>query len=139
MPELGRTTPCDDCPWRVTSRPGWLGADTPGHFLWASYTGETEMPCHTQIDYSDPDWTETQLPTVDFCAGGLIFFKNTMKRPRRPKIAEAVDAVKASKAVFANTWDFICHHMPRASEEQRKSADNWGMGDPREYPDSLDG
>jgi hypothetical protein len=97
------------------------------------------MPCHTQIDYSDPDWTETQLPDVDLCAGGLIFFKNNLKRPRRPKLAEAVDAVKASKAVFATTWDFICHHMRRATDEQRKVAHNWGMGDPREYTGEPEG
>lgn len=118
MPQLGRTTPCAECPWRVSSVPGYLGDDEPAHFYWASITAESPMPCHEQVDYTDPDWREAQLPHVDLCAGMLIHYVNTMKMPRRPAIAAAVRAVKGSKAVFTWPWEFIRHHMPGATDEE---------------------
>jgi hypothetical protein len=122
VPKLGRTTPCAECPWRTTSLRGYLGTDEPVHFYWQSVTVEGMMPCHEQIDYEDPDWKQTQLPGVDLCAGNLIHFRNTMKAPRRPELAAAVRAVKASRAVFTWPWEFMAHHMPRASQEEVKAA-----------------
>lgn len=122
MPELGRTTPCSECPWRVTSKRGYLGDDNPEHFYRTSVTREGEMPCHEQIDYDDPEWKETQLPNVDLCAGNLIYFRNNYKGPRRPKLAAAVQAVKQSKAVFSWPWEFLAHHMPGATEQEVKEA-----------------
>lgn len=115
MPKPGRTTPCAECPWRKTALRGYLGEDDPVHFYWQSVTAEGEMPCHEQIDYSDPDWVSTQLPGADFCAGNLIHYANALKVPRRPSVAAAVKAVKASKAVFTWPWEFIGHHMPGAA------------------------
>lgn len=118
MPELGRVTPCEMCPWRVNSVRGYLGEDSAEHFYWASITVESPMPCHEQIDYEDPDWRETQLPGADLCAGMLIHYVNTMNSPRRPAIAAAVRAVKASKAVFTWPWEFVSHHMPGANPDK---------------------
>lgn len=122
MPKLGRTTPCEMCPWRVSAAPGYLGEDSPVHFYWASISAEQDMPCHEQIDYSEDDWKETQLPGADLCAGMLIHFKNSLKRPRRPEIAAAVEAVKESRAVFQWPWDFMKRHMPGATEAEIKEA-----------------
>lgn len=122
MPELGRKTPCKDCPWRVTSLPGYLGEDDPVHFYWQSVTHENEMPCHEQIDYGDPDWQETQLPGTDLCAGMLIHFRNSCKMPVTPKMTAAVKEVKPSAAVFLFVTDYMRHHLPRASEEEIKAA-----------------
>lgn len=127
MPKMGRTTPCAECPWRRTSRRGYLGADNPVHFFWQSITAENPMPCHMQVDYEDPDWQD-QLTSVDLCAGGLIFFRNWMKGPRRPEIAEAVKHVRRSRAVFSTPWEFMFHHIRRAGtreiDEAVKKA-NW--------------
>lgn len=117
MPELGRTTPCAGCPWRVTSLRGYLGTDDPVHFYWQSVTAESAMPCHEQIDYGDPDWVRTQLPSADLCAGNLIHYRNTLKAPRRPSLMAAVRAVRESRAVFTWPWEFIGHHMPGASAQ----------------------
>lgn len=117
-PSLGRTTPCAECPWRRTSRRGYLGNDSPIHFYWASITAEARMPCHEQIDYRDSDWQETQLPYVDLCAGVLIYFRNHMKGPRRPVIAMAVRAVKTSGAVFSWPVEFFRHHMPGEGDRE---------------------
>jgi len=80
------------------------------------------MPCHEQLDYSDPDWVETQLPYVDLCAGTLIFFKNHLKFPRRPVLYDAVKAVRMSAAVFSHPVEFFRHHMPRAREVEIEEA-----------------
>lgn len=122
MPVPGRTTPCAGCPWRTTSLRGYLGADDPVHFYWQSITVEGEMPCHEQVDYRDPDWVTTQLPGADYCAGMLIYYRNNLKWPRRPSVAEAVRLVRKSNAVFSWPWEFIRHHMPGASDEEVDAA-----------------
>ncbi len=122
MPKLGRTTPCSECPWRVTSLRGYLGDDEPVHFYWQSVTAENHMPCHEQIDYSDSQWRTRQLPSVDLCAGGLIYFRNHMKVPRDRLLAAAVQAVKKSSAVFSWPLEFMTYHMPRASREEAEKA-----------------
>jgi hypothetical protein len=74
------------------------------------------MPCHEQIDYSDPDWQKTQMPHVDLCAGMLIYYKNHLKGPRRPVLYDAVKAIRMSAAVFSHPIEFFRHHMPLATE-----------------------
>lgn len=122
MPELGRTTPCEKCPWRRTSLRGYLGADEPLHFYQQSVTGEGDMPCHMAIDYDDPDWLENQYPQADYCAGNLIYFRNHMKTPRREALAAAVARVKPSRAVFSWPSEWFRHHMPRAAEKEIENA-----------------
>jgi hypothetical protein len=110
MPKLGRTSPCSDCPWRVRARRGWLGADEPVSFFRSSITRESGFPCHLQIDYSDIHWRETQLPTADYCAGQLIFFRNWLKYPRRKELYTAVQSVHSSPLVFQDPESFLRHH-----------------------------
>lgn len=87
------------------------------HFYRTSITGETHMPCHMQIDYTDPEWQETQLPHVDLCAGTLIHFRNICKSPRNAELAAAVRAVEPSPHVFTRSAEWFEHHahpvMPR--------------------------
>ena len=120
MPKLGRKHPCAGCPWLRTSWPGYLGDDVPVHFYRMSVTCENDMPCHEQIDYSDPDWIENQFPSADRCAGNLIYFRNHLKSPRRPELDEAVRAVKPSPHVFQWAEEFMAHHAP--GEDAKKLA-----------------
>lgn len=113
MPKLGRTTPCAKCPWLKKSLAGWLGEDNPLHFYQSAVSGEGNHPCHDQIDYSEPNWIQNQLPFVDFCAGNLIFFANHMKMPRDPGMAAAVRAVETSPHVFSWAPEFLAHHLKR--------------------------
>lgn len=117
MPKLGRLTPCAECPWLRKSRRGYLGADNPESFYRSAVTNEGQHPCHIQIDYADPNWETDQLPHVDLCAGNLIHFNNTMKRPRNPELAAAVDLVGKSPHVFDWPTEFMAHHMPTATPE----------------------
>lgn len=109
MPQLGRVTPCWDCPWRVNAKPGWLGTGNPVSFFRQAVTSERAMPCHAQIDYRDPHWRETQLPGADFCAGQMGFLAN-WRLPARPELRELVLAVKPSPRVFSTPGGFLRHH-----------------------------
>lgn len=131
VPEMGRETPCSDCPWRRKSIPGYLGVDNAAHFYWASVTAGIEMPCHKQIEYTDELWRQTQLPYVDLCAGNLIYLRNHLKRPRSDKMIDATEMVEKSDAVFQWAHEFIAHHMPGATEAEVKQAINAATS----YPD----
>jgi len=122
MPKLGRKTPCPGCPWLKISRRGYLGEDEPESFYRGAITNENDWPCHEQIDYADPEWLTTQLPDADLCAGQLIHFRNHLKMPRDPEMAEAVRAVKTSRHVFQQPEEFMRHHMPDADDDVIKRA-----------------
>jgi hypothetical protein len=85
-------------------------------------TKEDMMPCHEQIDYSDPEWIQNQLPFVDLCAGNLVHFGNFLKMPRRPELYLAVMVVKNRGDVFSSPMEFMRHHMPNASSEELRDA-----------------
>jgi hypothetical protein len=110
MPRLGHTKPCPQCPWRRASAPGWLGDADPQQFA-AATLAEAPMPCHSAIDYEDPDWRTSQLPRAPLCAGSLVFLANTCKLPRDPEHAAAVAAVAPDRdVVFAHVGEFLEHH-----------------------------
>lgn len=123
MSKLGRITPCHACPWKRNSIQGYLGSDKPESFFAATYYGDVDMPCHTQIDYSDPNWLQTQEPNVDMCAGALIFMANHMKLPRDERMAAAVRQIaertpKSVRAtVFSHPAEFFAHHERRELAE----------------------
>lgn len=125
MPKLGRKHPCAACPWLRASCPGYLGEDDPENFYRASVTRENLMPCHEQIDYGDPDWKDTQLPRADFCAGNLIYYRNHLKVPRRPELAEAVRAVEPSQHVFSWPQEWFAHHAPGEDAGELASRAQW--------------
>ena len=83
------------------------------------------MPCHLEIDYSDPLWELTQLPSVDYCAGGLIFFRNWFKNPKRTKLYTAVQAVKQSRSIFETPEQFLRHHLGRHYDDDVVTRATW--------------
>src|SRR3954470_21280360 len=101
--------PCSACPFRRNSAPGWLGADTPQGFM-DMIVQEVHLPCHSPIDYEDKNWRE-QAESGPFCAGALIFMRNTGKLPRDPELVAARVQVEADHDhVFSNPPQFIEHH-----------------------------
>jgi len=103
-----RKTPCDDCPFRRDSLPGWVGDSTPEDFIQTTMA-DVPMPCHKTLDYNDSDWKrdwDTGAAGL-LCAGALTFFANTCKlsrdrnRPRLPK-----DPVN----IFSNSVEFMEYH-----------------------------
>lgn len=110
MPDFKHGQPCNDCPWRRKSSPGWLGDSNPEHFIAATQL-ECHMPCHATVDYEDKDWFNTQYGDAPLCAGALIFLANTFKAPRDAKLAEAMLQVERdTENVFASPQEFLDHH-----------------------------
>jgi hypothetical protein len=103
-------TPCDQCPWRKTSAPGWLGSSTPLQFL-AQAESEIRMPCHCAISYEDPNW-KNQVEQAPRCAGHATYLRNRCKSPRDPGLSAFVRQVTANtQEVFTHAVDFVAHHQ----------------------------
>ena len=114
--------PCNDCPFRRASAPGWLGDDSAENFVsnaLADYS-DVPLPCHQAIDYEDPDWMETQYEEAPLCVGAVIFAKNYMKRPRDPVRAAWQDQVKTSDDVFRYPYEFLEHHGAPLDEDMKR-------------------
>lgn len=87
--------------------PGWLGSDTPEHFIQTVHN-DAAMPCHQTVDYEQEDW-EVQLyqGKAQACAGVAIYFANIAKLSRDP----ARRRLKPDhKAVFSSPTEFLKHH-----------------------------
>lgn len=99
--------PCNDCPMRRKSMPGWLGADTPEHFIQTVHMNDV-MPCHPTVDYESSDWEEQLVNgEAQACAGVAIYHANVGKMPRD----RSVRRLPADKVnVFASPKEFIEHH-----------------------------
>lgn len=94
--------PCNQCPFRKCSIPGYLGESTPSNFIQTTL-GDAEMPCHQTVDYERPDW-KTQLEdggTARQCAGAAVFFANILKLSR--DLLSSRKYGHASKAAVAET------------------------------------
>lgn len=103
-PPLG--SPCRECPFRRKSLPGYLGSDTPEHFLVVSMAAAVPMPCHLQVDYDKPGW-EAEASRVNQCSGHAIFLSNICKEPR----TRAVQTLPPDRElVLATPQEFIGHH-----------------------------
>lgn len=98
--------PCNQCPFRKKSLPGWLGDASPEQFM-ATVMQDHEMPCHSTVDYSDPRWRRSlSTKKVSYCKGSLIFFANICKLSRdrdRP-------TAEPSEDVFRSPQEFLNHH-----------------------------
>lgn len=110
MTALNHKTPCEQCPFKIDSIPGYLGATTAEQFIESTY-GEIHMPCHTYIDYDDPDWEAEQLPFASHCAGSLIHLKNSCKQPIDIILREMIDQVSIDREnVISFKHNFLNHH-----------------------------
>lgn len=98
--------PCNDCPMRRKSMPGWLGEDTPEGFIQMVHA-DTMAPCHLTVDY-DGNW-ELQLVQgkASACAGIAIYFSNIAKVSRDPARRRLPPD---HKTVFSSPMEFLAHH-----------------------------
>ncbi len=102
------TTPCADCPFRRTVEAGALGG-SPSHV----YVGQVEagfvIPCHSSIDYDDPDWkAKASRPGgVSQCAGAAIFRANIEREKENRGL---IKLPKDTDNVFASYREFVSHH-----------------------------
>ena len=83
--------PCEDCPFRRKSIPGWLGGYSPDQFLQMAH-GETKYNCHSVGNQQ--------------CAGMAIYRANICKIPRDKTIL----VLPKNKDVFSWPTEFKEHH-----------------------------
>lgn len=90
------TTPCNDCPWRRKSCPGWLGSEyTPEEWVNLAHL-DSLIDCHK---------SKAKVAHTS-CAGAAIYRANVVKRPPDGQLCLPADRAK----VFAGPHEFVKHH-----------------------------
>lgn len=98
-------TPCKDCPFMATTKPGALGGSTPETYM-GQVHGPFVLPCHKHCDFDDPNWREKALETPQ-CAGAAMFRKSMGISERLPAVLHSLDPVGP---VLDTPVKFYAHH-----------------------------
>lgn len=99
-------SPCPDCPFSRTVKPGALGGSPPETFIGQAY-GPFILPCHKTCNFSDPLWKDKTIDTPQ-CAGAAIFRANIGLNGQFPAVIHQLAPNKDK--VFANAAEFYAHH-----------------------------
>lgn len=100
--------PCNECPWRRISLPGWLGPFTAEEWNEMAHS-DAAVACHTTIHDAvdgEGDWDD---PRLRQCAGIATFRTNICKSPRDPEVATLP---RDTENVFGY-GEFVAHHTRR--------------------------
>lgn len=100
--------PCAQCPYKRDSAPGWTGDYAPEDLV-TVVQQEQDFPCHTLINYNDPDWRDN-LEEAQQCAGWAVFAANMAKSPRDPEKREFVKRAGRSAECFSFPPELIEYH-----------------------------
>jgi hypothetical protein len=95
--------PCNECPWRRESAPGWLGPFDADEWIMLGHSDEP-IACHETIG-EDEDWSD---PKIRQCAGAAQYRRNVAKRPHDPDVAVA--SSRDDVTVFGSPMQFKEHH-----------------------------
>jgi hypothetical protein len=107
-------TPCNECPWRRESLPGWLGPHDAEEWINLVH-GDGQVACHKTIVVSDdPTGTTT-------CSGSAIYRRNVAKSPRGVPADHQLDADTVN--VFARPDQFTDHHDRKQKVALHEMAD----------------
>lgn len=112
------TAPCNVCPFRRESAPGWLGPWRADDLL--KSLAIEPFPCHQTI----PEGYMANVPPgtdpfdddrLQGCAGAAIFLNNKFERSRCGVTSQHQDMVKSiseriKESVFSRAEEFIAHH-----------------------------
>lgn len=96
--------PCNECPWRRDSEPGFLGPHTADEWVTFAHSGGP-IGCHKTIRV-DEDWSQ---PGLRQCAGAARFRANDGITPNREGVAIGP---KDIRHVFSGCAGFVAHHEP---------------------------
>lgn len=98
-------TPCKDCPFMATTKPGALGGSPPETYIGQAH-GPFVLPCHKHCDFDDPSWKEKALETPQ-CAGAAMYRKSMGLSDRLPEVLHSLDPVGP---VLDTPVKFYAHH-----------------------------
>lgn len=106
--------PCNQCPFRKNSLPGYLGEGTYNPELFLSTMEHSPIPCHITMDWENPDFELTEEMIYDSpCVGSLQFMKNSCKIPRSIGYRKLAEPFQKNDEVFNWKKEFIEHHSKR--------------------------
>ena len=108
--KLNLTEPCNQCPFRRESCPGWLGPWDARELLFV--IGHYPFPCHQTMGEDD----ETkELDRMENCAGAALFLNRKAELSRVPDMHEHQKRLKDAPPrvklrVFETAREFVTHH-----------------------------
>lgn len=106
--------PCNACPFRKNSAPGWLGpwdATDLHHFV----MNEGDFACHLTIPEKETAPALVEEITTR-CAGSVLYLGKNCKSPRHEAVAAVLNKAKADPEYrtrldnILNLREFINHH-----------------------------
>lgn len=104
------TKPCNECPFRKNSLPGWLGEwSSPEELFGFVITAEQSFPCH--LSMTDRNGDDKPQSDMSYCRGAVMFMKKIGKLPRNRELAKMVNSVNREE--LDNILDlpgFLSHH-----------------------------
>lgn len=116
------TRPCDECPWRRASIPGYVGPHDAETWVAAAHS-DAPIACHKTISTSSRDG-ETDTSYTHQCAGAAVFRANVHKMPRDPSVARMP---ADRERTFASNQEFLAHHdlQPRMMQLRKWMLEEW--------------
>ena len=102
-----RKKPCDECPFKKSSLPGWLADYTPTQ-LHGYVMSERPFPCHMT---HEENLTFQEAEDYPLCGGALAYMKKNAKMPRDRDMADYVKQIdKEQLEEILSTPEFFKHH-----------------------------
>ena len=123
QPRITMKKPCDECPFRKNSLPGWLG---PWEALGLHrYVMDSEKPfsCHMtirdKVDLVSGEETTTSVENTELCVGSILYMNKGGKLARDPFLAEQQDRFeKDSTEDILSVKQFLEHHKDAGTEQE---------------------
>lgn len=103
------TTPCSTCPFGRKVDPGALGGSKPGVYIGQCEAG-FRVPCHSAIDYEDPEWNSKARGLETPQCAGLATFRANLSIPGLPGRVANLSLPANHAAVFSSYVEFLAHH-----------------------------
>lgn len=106
--------PCNACPFRKNSLPGWLGP-WDANSLHQFVMNEGDFACHLTIPQDERNLVIVEEITMR-CAGSVLYLGKNCKSPRYEPLASVLGKVKADPEYrtrldnILNLREFINHH-----------------------------
>lgn len=119
------TSPCKDCPWSRSVRPGALGGSPAETFL-GQVVGPFILPCHHDCDFSDPEG-KLKVAKVTPCAGAAIFRANLHVSSSLPAVLQRLPP--DTSLVFADGAEFLAHHKNISLKAARLQLSKVGLAE----------
>lgn len=106
-------TPCNECPFRKNSHPGYLGGvyENGQELHDMIMTLEKPFNCHKTIDKDVVSYDEVGSKEYPICAGALMYMKKNAKRPKDKEMDNLVqDVDKSQLDNILSVPELIQHH-----------------------------